>query len=309
MLKSPNVSVLLSTFNGSAFLSEQLKSVENQSYKDWHLLVRDDGSRDETPEILRQFKDAHPEKVTIIDNCPGNVGPSRSFGLLLGAANASYVMFCDQDDIWLPDKIELTMGHMTELEAIFGINTPVLVHTDLQLIDEKRSCIAASFWEYGRFKPDPELNRLLMKNCVTGNTVMINKAMQDSAVPFPDEIAMYDWWLALIARLIGKIGYLKKQTIQYRQHGGNAVGAGRWQMRCTLKRPGSRLRSYLAIRSVQAAMLLERFKGCINDHDRELLDNASHLASSDYFLSRYLMLKYRLFTYDSAKNIFYFLFA
>ena len=309
----PPVTILLSTWNGSAFLDEQLRSIEGQIYNNWRFVLRDDGSNDDTVNKLHRFRDTWPDRVQILEDSYGRVGPTRSFSLLLEATDAPYLMFCDQDDVWLPEKIKSTLDYMLELEVTYGGETPLLVHTDLQVIDDRCALVARSFWKYGRLNPirGTALNRLIMKSCVTGNTIMINRALRDYALPFPEYIAMYDWWLALVATLVGRVGGLPEQTVLYRQHGGNIVGFERWPWNFwrAVTTARSTVRTLLDVRSMQAAMLLERFSERPDDSDRELLTLVAGLTSCDFISLRYHMLKNNLFTYDPMKNLLYFLFA
>src|SRR5205085_8699781 len=103
------ITILLATYNGEKYIDEQLQSLLNQTYTNWHLIIRDDNSTDGTPAILASYQQQYPEKITIMPNKGANLGSVLNFNALLTFAhNAHYIMFCDQDDQWLPDKIEVT---------------------------------------------------------------------------------------------------------------------------------------------------------------------------------------------------------
>ena len=222
--------ILASTYNGALFLPDMLASLADQTTADWHLLVRDDGSTDATLSILDNFSACLPDKVTVLNGDGPRLGPSASFSTLLERTQSPYIMLCDQDDVWFPDKIEKSMAAMLDAEQRYGSSTPLLVHTDLKVVDENLQPIADSFWSYQHLSPQlgSRLNRLLAQNVVTGCTVMINRALADLATPIPDKAIMHDWWLALVAATFGKVVYLDEPTILYRQHGKNTVGAKRW---------------------------------------------------------------------------------
>jgi len=225
------ITILLSTYNGSAYLQEQLASIQQQSFVDWVLLVRDDGSEDDTIHILTQAI-AQDERIQLLPS-QGNVGVIESFSLLAAAGlqmfpNTNYFMFADQDDVWLPFKMSDTLDVMQTLALE---HEHVLVHTDLRVVDERLNQIAPSFMQFQHIhhEEDYALNVLLVQNFVTGCTVMVNRALLSTALPVPGGAMMHDWWLALCAANMGKIGFVDKATMLYRQHQTNSVGAkGAW---------------------------------------------------------------------------------
>lgn len=139
--------ILLGTYNGSKYVREQIKSIQYQTHEEWVLLVRDDGSSDETVELVDALAQDDP-RITILDDEHGNVGASRNFSLLAQEAlrqDADYIMFCDQDDIWLPNKVWLSLERMIQLESGSPTGTPALVHSDLIVTDENLKILHKSF--------------------------------------------------------------------------------------------------------------------------------------------------------------------
>ena len=137
-------------------------------------------------------------------------------------------MLCDHDDIWLPNKIALTFEHMAELERIHGPAAPLLVHSDLTVVDEHLQVIGPSFFRYSRIDPSRnDLTSLLTTNVATGCTMMVNRALYEKARPIAPEAMMYDHWLARVVSTFGDIAWIGEPTILYRQHGHNAIGAKR----------------------------------------------------------------------------------
>src|SRR5690606_39057310 len=136
------------------------------------------------------------------------------------------VMFSDADDCWFPDKISLTLDLMRVVEKDEGgARTPTLVHTDLAVVDRDLRPIADSLWQYQGVNPDlTSLNRLLIQNCVTGCTVMVNRPLRELASPIPPGVVMHDWWMALVASSFGRIARIARPTLLYRQHGRNDTG-------------------------------------------------------------------------------------
>jgi glycosyltransferase involved in cell wall biosynthesis len=216
----------MATYNGEQFLRQQLESILAQSNQDWQLLIRDDGSNDDTVHIIKDYAGRLPGKIRLVTDNGSRLGASLNFGKLLGYADTEYIMFSDQDDVWLPSKIELTLNAMKAAERIYP-DKPILIHTDLRVMDSQLNTIANSLWNYQKLFPEAgdDLNRIMAQNVVTGCTAMINKKARAVSVPVPDEAIMYDWWLALNVCRHGKIIYLSIPAVLYRQHSRNRLGA------------------------------------------------------------------------------------
>lgn len=215
------VAILMSTYNGERFLDDQIQSIIKQTYDNFELYIRDDGSKDSTQKIIQKYSDANDNIHFFNGGHVKNVGVVRSFMSLLKGTDADYYMFSDQDDYWKPTKVEHTISVM---EAEKDQDQPVCVHTDLQIVDSSlhgnEVMNGDDVWH--------NFNNLLFCNCVTGCTMMINQALKDKADLDNldlNHVYMHDWWLALIASYFGKLIYLNEPTILYRQHGDNVVGS------------------------------------------------------------------------------------
>ena len=134
-----DIAILMATYNGEKYLREQIDSLLNQTCQDWHLYVHDDGSKDGTVNIVKSYAERYPDKVTLLDYPPQG-GACRNFLSLLEKAEARYYMFCDQDDVWLPEKIALSLEEMKRQEALH-LQKPVVIHTDLHIVDDKLTVI------------------------------------------------------------------------------------------------------------------------------------------------------------------------
>lgn len=217
------ITVLLAVYNGEKYLKEQIESLLNQSIKDIKIVIRDDGSTDNSAEIISFYCNQYPEKITSIIGVPSG-SAQKNFAELLRQCDSDYIMFCDQDDIWLPQKIEKTLNAMKLAEQ--SGTKPVLVHTDLKVVNQELSEIAPSFFEFQKLvQKDITLPKLLVQNYVTGCTVMINRALKEKCGQIPNDCIMHDWWLALVAVLFGELVCVSEQTMLYRQHEDNQVGA------------------------------------------------------------------------------------
>ena len=223
------VDILLAVYNGEKYLEEQLESIAAQTYQNWRLVIRDDGSSDHSLAIAHAFQKKHPEKkIEIYVNEVPTKSAKGNFMRLLEDAVSEYVMFCDQDDVWLPEKVEKTLKAMVHCEKKSGTkDVPILVHGDLYVVDENLQIISDSMFRYQKLPKTTAVNQLLIQNSVTGCTVMINKKLQDMLKRASDTQAMvmHDYWAALIASVFGKIVFMKQPLIKYRQHGDNSVGA------------------------------------------------------------------------------------
>jgi len=228
MSYKPSIDILLATYNGQEYLAEQIDSILAQSNQDWLLLVRDDGSNDNTVRIIEDYASRLPGRIKLVTDNGNRLGANLNFGKLLEYADTEYIMFSDQDDVWLPNKIELTLNAMKAAERIYP-DKPILIHTDLKVMDSQLNTIADSMWSYQKLFPEvgDDLNRIMAQNVVTGCTVMINRKARAVSTPIPREAVLYDWWIALNVCKHGKIVYLSIPSILYRQHSGNQVGAQR----------------------------------------------------------------------------------
>lgn len=230
MRQEKNIDILLSTYNGSRFLSEQLDSILCQTNTQWKLFIRDDGSKDTTREIIEKYVSAHPEKIVWINrNDIRNVGVIKSFEELLNYSSAQYFMFCDQDDVWLPNKIDLTLNKIKELEKLHSVSRPIVVHTDLKVVDGKLNTISESMFAISRATPQMIYKNIyytFICNCVTGCTLMGNMKSREISLPFPQFIDMHDSWVPRRTLLEGGVvATIYESTMLYRQHGFNVLGA------------------------------------------------------------------------------------
>lgn len=223
-----SVAILLATYNGQSYLREQIESIVQQDYQDWRLYVRDDGSTDETIDIVRAYA-IDDERVVLIEDESGRLGPAHNFAALLEIALKSgeaYISLADQDDVWESDKLSLLLSEISAAEDCYG-DLPLLCFSDLSVADRNLNVLNPSFMSYQhlRYESEDPLQVLLVQNFVTGCAAMFNRRLLETALPVPRQALMHDWWLALCAAAFGRIAYVNRPLAYYRQHGSNEVGA------------------------------------------------------------------------------------
>lgn len=224
----PVIEILLACCNGEAYLRAQLDSLLAQTDDRWHLTVSDDGSSDATLPILEQYSTLYPDKISL-HRSGRRFGSARDhFFHLMRRCTSPYMMFCDQDDVWYPDKVQKTFDALLAAEAQYGSQTPLLVFTDQTPTDAHLVPLASSLMRYQDQRADEiDFRSLLMRNIVTGCAMAINRALAEKGGQCQNDAqaVMHDWWLAVVAARFGRVIYLNETTMFYRQHGANSVGA------------------------------------------------------------------------------------
>lgn len=219
--------VLLAAYNGGKYLPALLDSLKNQTDPDFTVIMQDDGSSDNTPELLRAAAEEDSRFVFGAEQGQ-HLGAAGNFISLIRQARADRVFLSDQDDIWEPDKIAVLKQAMQEQEDRFGAETPLLIHSDCSLIDDTGSCIGSSFFRHQGWDPAAvTLQRLLVQNNVTGCTLVMNEPLRKlvAAHARAKELFMHDWFIALTAASFGQVSVVDRPLTRYRQHEGNKIGA------------------------------------------------------------------------------------
>lgn len=265
------VEILLATFNGAQYLSPQLDSILSQDTDSWHLTASDDGSDDRTVEILDLYAQTYPEKITRVVSGKQFHNARDHFFWLMEQCDADYIQFCDQDDIWHPDKLRLLQEAMEEAEAAYGAATPLLVFSDQAVVNNDLKLIASSLMTLQQQNPRAlDYRNLLYQNVVSGCTMAINRPLAKLAACCTDtqQVIMHDWWLALTAARFGKMVYVDRTTIDYRQHGDNSVGAK------NVRSPAFLIYRLLHLREFRSVVFFQKRQAlCFLDSYREALSD------------------------------------
>jgi glycosyltransferase involved in cell wall biosynthesis len=259
LLNIPKVTILLSTYNGSRFLREQLKSLYEQTYPAIKILVRDDGSSDDTRIILDD---------ECLEQLEGreNLGATGSFFALLRHAaqtDTQYVAFCDQDDVWQKNKIQRAVVALAPL-----VDSPALYCSRLKLADDQLEPLGRSL-----IPRKIGFGNALVENVAVGCTMVLNRQAIDLLCQqrLPDEVYVHDWWCYLVMSCFGEVVFDDHAFIHYRQHSGNIIGAATSKLD-VLKRKLARLFNARLWISEQALIFSELFAERMPMAERELLD-------------------------------------
>lgn len=221
-----DIQVLLSTYNGEKYISDQIESILAQSFETYSLLIRDDGSEDNTLRYLEKYALKYPGKIRFITG--SNVGVKKSFFELLRKAdsNCSYYSFCDQDDWWLKDKLLRTVSTLNKEDP----NIPLLYFTPTFLTDKDLTEI--KIWPRCQ-KARPSFFNALAENIVVGTTATINNKAKDLLLlrkPDFQHMIMHDWWSYICISALGKVIFDEEPSVLYRQHDENLIGGHRNQI-------------------------------------------------------------------------------
>ncbi len=222
------VSVALCTFNGAAFLPVQWQSLLDQTRQPDEIVVCDDDSTDQTPTLLRQLSASAPMQVAVVQN-PERLGFNANFAQALSRCTGDLIFICDQDDCWLPKKIETMVAFMMAHPDID------MAFCNAELADEHLHRTGQLFWDQvqfgtaakNRFQAGQALDVLLFGNRVMGCATVLRRSLLDQLLPIPPVVPgyIYDGWFGLIAAARNRIGLVDEVLQLYRTHAGQQVGA------------------------------------------------------------------------------------
>lgn len=285
------VCILLSTYNGEKFLKYQLESLFSQTYKKFDLIVRDDGSTDKTISILEKYKVKYLKGK--------NLGVVKSFLDILKYAKSKdyeFYFFCDQDDIWDLYKIERQLSFIKSLD----LTAPILVHSDMRVIDENNKLISNSFFNFNKLdKNKKDLNYLLVQNNITGNSVLFNKELAN-LIRYHENIIMHDWWIGLIASVFGKIYFIDEPLLFYRKHSKNVVGPTKYY---SLSKINKFFNYSIEKQILQAIAFREFYYNYMDRKFQILLDKFVELKDNNFFIRRFNIFRYKFFMQSCGRNI------
>ncbi|WP_114778925.1 glycosyltransferase family 2 protein [Botryobacter ruber] len=309
MKYNPLISVVMATYNGERYLEEQLESIFNQTYQNLEVIVCDDLSSDNTQQILEKYASHFRLCYTINKE---RQGAAQNFARAITQATGDYIALADQDDVWLPTKLEISLHKLQQLEASNGKDKPALVFSDLRVVDEKLAAISPSYWQFMQLVPtNHQLNKVLVENVATGCTMLLNKVTANLALPIPPEALMHDVWILLTATCFGKVAYLEEPTVLYRQHSNNVIGARSKSVVQKLKSGYIKLKQQnaglLQPEIDQAKAFYTRYQKLVSNRPKaeETLTAFISLKEKDFIYRKVLILKYGFYgsTFRKALNV------
>lgn len=289
-----NIAIIMATYNGEKYISEQIESILDNTYKDFVIHICDDGSTDTTLIIAERYKKLYPENIEIHRN-EDNLRVVRNMLHWTSCIDANYYMFSDQDDFWNRDKIEKSFAYIKEIEQS-NRNKPVVIFSDAEVVDERLNILHDSFQKHemlSSYKVD--LKNLLMENKLLGCSVMFNKATQEilsESQEIQSDIRMHDWWVGLIGAAFGKVAYLDEPLLKYRQHSNNEVGS--------LGAIGYILKNIFHLRKQrqllyalfkQGGIFLSTYSELLSDEQKKYLDMFSTFYTKHWFYRHYVLIR------------------
>lgn len=299
------ISILLACYNGERYIEEQIESLLNQTFSDFKLFIRDDKSTDATYPLICEYAKRYPEKIFVSQNRENTTNAKYNFINMMTEHKDDYVMLCDQDDVWLPDKIEKSLAKIRELESQYGKSVPLLVHTDLKVVDKDLNVISPSYVKMSKTDFGKNaLNNLLTRNVAAGCTQIYNRTLADLLYAAPDFIIIHDWWTTLIASAFGKIQAVRESTILYRQHENNSIGAKKTYSFAHLR---YRLTNHKKWRKTyndtykQAESLLNMYRGRLSREQSALLSDYASMPERSAWGKLRVLSRHRAFMYGIRK--------
>ncbi len=296
------IDILLATYNADKYITQQIDSILAQTYRDFKIIISDDGSTDNTLSIINEYVAKYPDKITILP-FNKNLGVKENFNYLLQNSKSDYISFSDHDDIWLENKLETSIEQLKKLEN----NSPALIYSDKSLVDKDINLISLSSNKIENLKAENfKLNKLLVQNTASGCTIMINKKLKDIIGNIPTEAVMHDHYIMLIASIFGKIEYIDKPLILYRQHGDNVIGGQKYNLAYLIKKllNGRKVLSDKFQEYVnQSKKIKEIYRDKIDSPKLEIIENFNSLDNVGYFKFRYILIKYNFFKAGLIRKI------
>jgi glycosyltransferase involved in cell wall biosynthesis len=297
-----SVSVALATYNGGRFLREQLDSIYAQTWPGIEVVVSDDLSTDGTLTILEEYRQSHGLRYWVNER---NLGFVRNFEKAIALCRGEFIALADQDDVWLPEKLERLMAE---------IGNASLIYSDAFLIDDEGRELSGSLITTSGVLPVTGTNfrYFVCNSCVTGCTVLFRRSLLGMALPIPECETYHDWWLALVASRQVGVRYLPVRLVRYRQHGANDTGASvktslvtRLVAHLRGETGPAKRRYYELLRQRAAIYLALEARLVLSDDERRFLQDIGRYAESlldpqFHIVSFLLAFKYRAILFPAA---------
>lgn len=299
------VSILMSVYNGEKYLKTQIDSILNQTYTDFKLYIRDDGSKDASAQIIESYND---ERIIFFKE--KNVGAAESFfELLRRCADYDYIFFSDQDDVWYPEKLELLLNEIKKYDDI-----PTMIFTDFKTIDSDGNLIDESYEKKSALNVtsgEVSLEKILVHPYVFGCASVINKKLANVVKNQPQGIEMHDCWISQTACAVGKLIYIPIQSIAHRFHNSNATGrAGSNSFKERLKRITKTFNAQVEnsrLRLKQVDILLNTHNDAINSTTKAMLEDISTSFKRKKIVTVLKLMKHKVVRQRALNTLFFYI--
>ncbi|WP_234732204.1 glycosyltransferase [Acidocella facilis] len=312
MEEKPLIEILTPAYNVSRYIDDFFESVVAQDYVNWRIIIRDDGSTDNTLDKILSWSVVLGNKLKIISNPDKiNLGARASFSLLFMETSADWIACGDADDVWLQNRLSYTYCAAKEIEKREGSHKPILVATDARIVDRDLNVISQSVWKWQKLKLNVinDRNRIMMDHPVLGATTLVNRSLVSRAFPLPSNRIDHDWWMGLVAVYFGRCKILPEPTMLYRRHGENISALPLaadwrhalknflfWKQRCDV---------ILRYAAFQAAEFRERFSDKLDAKSLTDLEVLSNLPSQSFVLKRFWVIRCGFWFSSFIKNIIF----
>ncbi|MGL4912814.1 MAG: glycosyltransferase family 2 protein [Romboutsia sp.] len=266
LISSIKVDILMATYNGEKYIKEQIESILNQTHKNLHLIIYDDCSSDTTRKILSEYA-KKDERIEIILG-EKNVGSTKAFEKLYKISNAEYFLFCDQDDIWVNEKVEKLLEYIVS-------HNKMVVFSDLRVITENKEIINNSFFDQVGVEGENALywKKIIMNNVAPGCSMIVKNEIKKYVKYFTSDSILHDWMIIIIASLLNSVGIIGEPLVLYRQHSNNQVG-----VKSHKDNKNNKYEKFLYYRTLRKKMLIEIIEFLeINNLDKEFCTEIEYM--------------------------------
>lgn len=262
------ISIALATYNGSKYIREQIDSIRNQTFTDFEVIACDDCSTDETAAILHEYE-KKDSRFHVYQN-PQNLGFKKNFEHILTLCKGDYIAFCDQDDVWTRDHLEILYSNIGNADCI-GTNS--------EFIDSDGTPLNTTMTQYLLIQRIPQSSQLLYEhelfgNMIQGTASLFSKELLEKALPLPEGIKFHDYWIALNACIGKGCKYINQPSLKYRRHSGNATEYDRFSFFKTVKKINKLSQNKAAYYEDFVLMLRNLQKKEMTPHHRISLEKA-----------------------------------
>lgn len=299
-MKENRVVVLLAAFNGSRYIEQQVSSIFSSCGDvPVSVVVGLDPSSDNTDEVLEGVNDG---MLLVLRNKEPSGGAKQNFSKLAEYAvglDEKYFAFSDQDDVWDSDRLILTLRRLREMECRYGAETPLLVFSDSRVVAEDLTVVEPSFLAAESLAPSiaGDFRRLATQNVGQGCTFLFNRALLELATPVPDAARMHDHWFMLVASVFGKVDYVAKPLLSYRQHSSNVLGSKGYDIGGAVHRAlrkSDAIKAAISQSEAQAKAFGIRYQNQLVPEVRGFFIEFGGLSEKSFLSRRWFCLKHRL---------------